>query len=53
MKKFAKISKVSVTFAKKKFEDKHADDKKYHIVRVHSRDTNKYRGTAQSICNLR
>ena len=36
-----------------KFEDKYANDKKYHKVIDHFHYTDKYRGAAYSICNLK
>ena len=36
-----------------KFEDKHGKDKKYHKVPGHCHYTEKYRGAAHSICNLK
>ena len=36
-----------------KFEDKHADDKKYHKVRDHWYYTGEYRGSAHTIHNLK
>ena len=42
-----------VIFAKKKFEDKHAEYKKYCKVRGHCHYTEEYRSAAHSICNLK
>ena len=38
---------------KEELEDKHAKEKKYCKVRDQCHYAGKYRGTAQSICNLR
>ena len=38
---------------KEKIKDKHAKDKKYQNVRDHCHYTEKCRGTAHSICNLK
>ena len=43
----------SVTFVKKKIENKYFWDKKYCKVRDHCHYTEKYRGAAHSICNLK
>ena len=51
MKKISLIkSKKYVVYAEK---DLHDDNKKYHKVRGHCRYTEKYRGAAHSLCNLR
>ena len=47
------LVKNTVTFAKKNFEDKYADDKKYCQVGDHCHYTGKYRGTAHSIYILK
>ena len=38
---------------KEKFENKFVNDKKHHKVRDHCHYTEKYRGAAHSICNLK
>ena len=38
---------------RKIFEDKYADDKKYHLVRDRCFDAAKYRGAEYSLCNLK
>ena len=36
-----------------KFEDRYAEDKKYHKVRNHCHYTSEYRCVVHSICNLK
>ena len=39
--------------SKKKFEHKYINDKRYHKVKGHCHYTDKYRGAAHKICNLK
>ena len=39
--------------SKKKFEHKYINDKRYHKVKGHCNYTDKYRGAAHKICNLK
>ena len=47
------LMKQTVTFAKKRFEDKYTNDKKYCRVRDHWHYIGKYRDAAHSISNLK
>ena len=45
--------KKSAVLVKKILENKYVKDKKYRKVRNHCHYTGEYRGTSQSICNLK
>ena len=47
------LMKQTVTFAKKRFEDKYTNDKKYCRVRDNWHYIGKYRDAAHSISNLK
>ena len=54
MKKISLIKIKKVCYiCKKGFNTDDDDNKKYHKIRDHCHYTGKYRGAAQSLCNLR